>query len=150
MNKYSIKKEEISRAIYAMKAIAIFCVVCAHSMVVLDSFSQVTKYCNKFMMMFAPMGVAIFFAVSGFLFFITKTEDKSFKVFIQRKLKTICLPWIVSATLIFVYEAVRKGGNVSSYLKSVVGYGSSFWFLTVLVILYLVYFVINNSKFAYC
>lgn len=138
--------EKESRMIYILKAIAIVSVICAHISVVPDHFSKESIMVCAWLSEVGAIGVGIFFCVSGYLFAYGKDKEKSFVNFLMKKITTIGIPWIISASLVYFYVAVRKGGSFLGWLLSVVGYMSSYWFLSVLFALYLIYYFIRKAK----
>lgn len=138
-------EEKESNMIYILKAFAIISVVCAHVSLVPNEFSQTTVYVNCIMNEIGAIGVGIFFAVSGYLFGKSNKEEK-FVSFAKKKLRTIGIPWLISATLVYVYVGLRKGGTVYGWLFSTLGYMSSYWYLSVLFVLYIIFFFIRQQK----
>lgn len=137
--------ERESKIIYILKAFAIFSVVCAHISLVPDDFTYKSKIVCTWINEVGAIGVGIFFLISGWLF-SKKRSCEGFKEFIKKKMKNIGIPWIISATLTYLYVAIRKGGSLTGWLKSIIGYNSSYWYLTVLMILYVAFYFIRNSK----
>ena len=126
--------------IYTLKAFAIFGVVCAHGTGVPDYFSPVCQMISLIIREIGAIGVGIFFFISGFLFERGSSKKQSFRIFIKNKVLTIGVPWVVSATLVYLYVALRKGGNLLEYILSVAGYLSSYWYMHVLIVLYLIFY----------
>lgn len=133
-------------AICSIKALAILGVIPAHIPVVPDDYSVLSKAFSLLLNSVGSMGVGIFFFVSGYLLAIGTSKDLSFGLFLKRKIKTLVLPWMIAATLIYLYVAIRKGGSVLGYLKSIIGYGSSFWYMSVLMFLFVFYYFFVRSK----
>lgn len=138
--------ERESRIIYILKAFAIFSVVCAHVSLVPETFSTKSKFLCTLLSEIGAVGVGIFFCVSGYLFCITAYKNNTFKKFMFDKLVKIGLPWIISATLVYVYVAIRKGGSIEGWLISVVGYQSSYWFLSMLLIIQIIFYFVEKCK----
>lgn len=138
--------EKESRTIYILKAFAIISVVCAHISLVPETFSQKSKFICILLNEIGAFGVGIFFCVSGYLFSVTANRNKTFKAFIYNKLTKIGIPWIVSATLVYIYVAIRKGGSIVGWLVSVLGYQSSYWFLSMLLIILIAFYFIQKSS----
>lgn len=119
-----------------LRALAAICVVCAHSTLVSNTegtvyvFAQVLDYLGT-------MGVPVFFLISGFMFAYNK---KTLSAFWKGKLKTIVVPWFFCATLVWLYIVLRKGGiSLGKWITFVLGYGHSTYYLSVLMILYLLF-----------
>ena len=139
--------EKESRIIYILKAFAIISVVCAHISLVPENFSKSSVFVCTLLNEIGAIGVGVFYCVSGYLFVYEKEKKNSFTKFLLKKLKTIGIPWIISASLVYCYVAIRKGGSLQEWLLSVVGYMSSYWFLTVLFVLYIIYYFVQKSKY---
>lgn len=136
--------EKESKIIYILKAFAIISVVCAHISIVPDAFTKESIFVCTLLNEVGAIGVGVFFCVSGYLFALGKKD--TFSYFFIKKLKTIGIPWLISASLVYLYVAIRKGGSLQGWLLSVIGYMSSFWYLTVLFMLYLIYFFVRKVK----
>lgn len=126
---------QISANFDILRFIAIFSVVCAHSSVSLSNANNMIVNANRFLQISGTFGVPLFFFISGF--FYISTFDMSF---IVRKIKTVIIPWFFVETIVWLYVVLRKGGiNFYSWLNFIIGNGHSTYYLTVLMILYLIY-----------
>lgn len=141
------RKNISANQIYALKALAIWGVITAHGTAVPDYFSRFSIILSKVIQSIGSMGVGIFFCVSGYLFAQGTSRYLCFAKFWKRKLSTIIIPWVISATLVYLYVAVRKGGTIGEWLTSILGYLSSYWYLSVLMILYLAFWFILKSNY---
>ena len=121
-------------------------VVTAHGTAVPDHFSYLSIVLSKIIQSIGSMGVGIFFCVSGYLFAKGTSRYLSFTKFWRKKFTTIFIPWIISATLVYLYVALRKGGTIIEWLTSVLGYLSSYWYLSVLMVLYFAFWFILKSR----
>ncbi|MBO5341832.1 MAG: acyltransferase [Lachnospiraceae bacterium] len=139
-----VKREEqfnISK-IWVLKAFAIFCVVCAHS--VGDYEGKVGKLIIRIMDMVGTMGVPVFFILSGYLF---HPEKYTFHAFWKSKVRNIIMPWVFCDTLVWLYVVLRKGGiSLWEWVKFLLGVNHSTYYLTVLCFLYLLFWLIKNKK----
>lgn len=129
------------------KTIATFSIICAHLSPTnsKDIFSIKLSWIYN---LFGIVGVPLFFFISGYLFF--KNTD-NFKKFMDKKIKQIIIPWIFVGTFCYLIVFYFKH-NISfiNYLKFIYGYGSYLYYLSVLLILYLINFRFkNNNKFLY-
>lgn len=129
------------------KTIATFSIICAHLSPITskDIFSIKLSWLYN---LFGIIGVPLFFFISGYLFF--KNTD-NFKKFMSKKTKQIIIPWIFIGTFCYLMVFYFKH-NISfiNYLKFIYGYGSYLYFLSVLLILYLINFKFkNNNIFLY-
>lgn len=132
--------------IYALKALAIFGVVTAHGTAVPDYFSDACIILSAMIRSIGSMGVGIFFCVSGYLLAQGGSRYLTFATFWKKKCITIIIPWMISSILVYLYVALRKGGTVLGWLTSFLGYLSSYWYLSVLMIFYLVFWFVLKAK----
>ena len=127
-----------------LRALAAFCVVCAHSAQV-NILSGLPYIFSEVLNYLGTMGVPVFFLISGFLFAYNK---KTLTEFWKGKAKTIVLPWFFCATVVWLYVVLRKGGiSFSNWLLFVLGYGHSTYYLTVLMALYLIFWKRTQTWF---
>ncbi len=140
----SINKKK--SGIYYLKAFAIISVVCAHISVVPEYFSFSSKYVCNLIYEVGSIGVGLFFAASGYLFYCSSRRNASVIEVMKDKAYKLGVPWLISATFVYIYESIRKGGSIRNYFLSICGYGSSYWYLSVLFILYIIYYYVSKSK----
>ena len=129
------------------KTIATFSIICAHLSPITskDIFSIKISWLYN---LFGIIGVPLFFFVSGYLFFL---NTDNFKKFMNKKLRQIIIPWIFVGTFCYLIVFYFKH-NLSfiNYLKFISCYGSYLYFLSVLLILYLINFKFKiNNMFLY-
>lgn len=140
-------KEKDKEYIYLIKGLAIFCVVCAHSSSISDNAGGVTHIISELLNYLGTMGVPVLFCISGYLFARNK---KSWSVFWRRKLVTIIVPWIFCETLLWLYVVVRKGGmSLDGWGKFLIGYKSSTYYLTILMIFYVIFWGLKSEILMY-
>ena len=139
---FDLKNEKTSIAVYLCKFFAILLVVAAHTCLIPDEFGNASFYSSRVLYVVAPLGVGIFFCVSGFLFELSSSKNKPFFQFLLNKIKSIAIPWVIASTLIYIYISIRNGWDLKLYFLSLVGYQSSFWYLTVIFLLYICFFFI--------
>ena len=119
-----------------MRAFAIFSVVCAHA-------STGSKHITDLILSsLGSIGVPVFFALSGYFFCF---NQRSWKSFWLNKLKSIFIPWMFCGTLDWLYVVIRKGNITFSYWLDAVFVHSHFYYLSVLVILYALFWKIKDS-----
>lgn len=138
------KRESIT--ISYLKAVAIFCVVCAHISSVPDSFSERSKYICGIINEIGAIGVGIFFVISGYLFRRKASTPYDIRNFFAKKSRTLVIPWVIAAFLVYMYVAIRKGGTIIDGILSIMGYKSSYWYLAVLMVLYFVFCFVRKSS----
>ena len=129
--------------IYVIKIFAIISIVSAHLTSIPDNSNKYNIISSFILQNIGNIGVPIFYLISGYLFFYNKHD---FKNFFNKKIKTIILPWIVTGSIIFLSTAIRKGGlNLNNYIKFILGSGSYLYFLTILIVFYIIFFKIKNN-----
>lgn len=128
--------------IYVIKALALISIVSAH----VGTVNQDTYACNKIFGLlldsFGAIGVGVFFMISGYLFYGTR---KTLIQFLKGKVKTILIPWLFCGTLLFFYITLRKGGLDLKTWISMLTVHSHLYYLTVLMIFYLIFFRCRNN-----
>lgn len=128
-----------STMIFKLKGLAIFSVICAHMADLPDTANAANTLCANFVKSIGCLGVPVFLLISGYLF--VKSTDRPFLAFWKNKAKTIFLPWLLWASIIYAYVSLRHGGSgVLAWAKFVIGVDTPFYYLTSLCILYLIYF----------
>lgn len=126
--------------IYQLKAIAIFCVICAHCGNRV-SYSETALFMDQIRYSIAGVGVPIFFIVSGYLF----NNNKSFGAFWKGKLEHVVLPWLFWGTAVWGYEVIRKGLSYAKLWEWLLGVNTYLWFLPTIMIFWFVYFFAKKS-----
>lgn len=130
--------------LYIVKALAILSVVCAHCGNVPEGYSSLNQIASVWLGYCGTMGVPVFYFLSGYFF---ENNKRNWIDFWKMKGISIILPWIFCATILWFYVVLRKGGiSFEGWLKFVLGNGSSFYYLTVLILFYLVMFRIKRIK----
>jgi len=131
-----------------LRGIAIILVISCHSCHLSSTtdYNEYSKFMSLAMQSVGTIGVAIFFFLAGY--FYAKTGKKSLVEFFQSRRLTIILPWFVTASAVYFWGVIRKGGfNLFFYIKDILGIGSYTWYLAVLMLLYLNFWrVRKNSK----
>ena len=84
----------------------------------------------------------VFFCIFGYLF---GGNTRTWRAFWKRKATTLFLPWICCETLLWFYVVLRKGGiSVSAWLLFLLGYHHTTYYLTILVVFYVLYWKIHK------
>lgn len=123
--------------IYAMKGLAIFCVVCAHAAPVPEGTNTWNCLASDFLNYMGTMGVPIFYLLSGYLF---ERNKKKFGEFWRGKVSTVFVPWIFCGTLLWLYVVLRTDGiTFKSWLLVILGYQQITYYMTVLIIMYVLF-----------
>lgn len=141
LNNSSIVFEE-RKYLYLLKFFAILSVVSAHSSRLPESFSYINKISSLILLSIGSMGVPVFLIISGYLF---NKNQKTFVEFFRIKIKTIFIPWMVCETIVWLYVTLRKGGvSFLSLFSFLFGLNHSTYYLTVLSLLFIIYFYFKN------
>jgi fucose 4-O-acetylase-like acetyltransferase len=135
--KNEINQESVSKSAFLLKAMAIFCVICAHCPY--DTQSFLSCILNNL----GVIGVPIFFFVAGFFYHAKKYSAKDL---LTKKLKTLLLPWIICGLIVYLYVALRKGGDILAMINFVIGNGSYLYYMTILFLFYILFFFIKDNK----
>ena len=137
-------KNDRDECIVIMRGFAIFSVICAHvASIPSDAHTNVALIC-KFFSYIGIMGVPIFFFLSGMLY----NKKKCIKDFWYSKIRMIVVPWFFCETIIWLYVVLRKGGvSVSNWIKFILGYNHSTYYLSILIILFVLFWKIRFYKF---
>lgn len=135
--------KRLSDNLYVLKALSIVSVVTAHS-TFLDCNN---RFIGALLGNFSCAGVCIFFVLSGYFFCV---PNESFLQFFRKKTLRICLPWVIAASITYSLRFLKSGFyiNIPEYIKYLIGYGSLYYYLTMLLVLYLIYWIIGNNKIA--
>lgn len=116
-------------------------VICAHVAPVQGEAASAV-YAGHILSNLGSVGVGIFYFISGYCFHPAKY---SFGEMARKKARQIILPWWITGTLVWLYQVVRKGGaNLSGYAKFLLGNGSYLYFLTNLLLYFLVFYWIGK------
>lgn len=132
--------------IYLLKAFAIFSVLAAHTAPVTENTIKINNIFSSILTSVGAIGVGLFFLISGYLF---SKNKKNFFDFFMGKIDGILLPWIITGTAVYIYIfIIRNHGVVSldGFLYFIFGGGSYLYYLTVLTLLYVLYFKFLRNK----
>ena len=128
-----VEKKE-SNMWFVIKAFAILSVVAAHMSFPLEYFvSDTIRNC------LGQIGVGIFFISAGY-FYNRKPNDS--KIFWQKKIKTVFLPWLIFSTVVFILSEFIFGvpeNLVFDFIKNFFGVGTIYWYMTVLLVLLIIF-----------
>lgn len=137
-------QKSLDSTLWQLKGIAIISVVCAHCNIqVEDAF---TLYLRNILTNAGSIGVGIFFLLSGFFF---HNECVPLNKFIWKTVKRLVIPWLLAATCVWLYVALRKGGiDIVEWIHYVLGFNSAFYFMTDLLVLQIVYYILEKLSLA--
>lgn len=144
-------KEE-NKTIYYIKGLAILSVICAHCNAVFDEKNRIANAGSLLLQNIGSIGVVCFFVISGILFHYKRGQLVSF---FKKRIYSICIPWIISATCVYLYVHLRKPPlSLSGWINFVIGNGSYCYYLTILMLFYLIFillpFMRTNIAFIIC
>ena len=125
---------------YIARAFAIFSVICAHM-----NFGEGHLIANTIRNSLGEIGVCVFFVISGF-FYNRKSNDSI--VFWRKKLSHVITPWFLMSTLVFLISAVFLHAtklSLISFLKNFFGFGTHYWYMTVLIIMFILFQFISKK-----
>lgn len=141
----TIKKRD--RKLDTIKFFAILSIICAHVSPVTNN-NTIYQKISLLLDSLGCLGVGVFFLISGYLFYQNK---ETFTEFMKKKVTQIIVPWVFVGTIVYV-SVFYFQNNLSfiNYINFLVGNGSYLYYLTVLMILYIIYFKLReNKKFIY-
>lgn len=130
--------------ITVLKVFATISIVAAHSGYLSTNANVFNNMFSWILSQIGSIGVGIFFIISGYLF---GKKRYTIKGFFKRKVVTIILPWVFTGTFVYFYVALRKGGiSISAWMGFIVGTSYHLYFLTVLMLFYILFFVIKDNR----
>ena len=137
---------ETSEKFWILKAFAIIAVVACHCTNTIDNPSRINTIATYFFEAWKGSGVPIFYFCAGFFF---KGSGK-FLPFVKNKVVSIIVPWVFTGTLIWLYIVLRKGGvSFDNWLGYLFLRDSYLYFLTDLMIFYVIMYVAHKYKWIY-
>ena len=130
--------QRISTVITVARAFALISIVCAHI-----GFSADTPYViAKLYSAIASIGVVCYLFASGYYY---NPQKYTFAGLLKNKAITIVLPWVFLGTLSYLYNAIlSKNLSLLGYFKWIIGNGSFLYFMTVLVLCFLIFYRTNK------
>lgn len=139
--------KDTSNFIYALKGLAIFSVVCAHCTPVGDNPRGHIYLISTLLNYIGTIGVPVLYIISGYLF---ANNSKTFKAFWKGKVKSLFIPWIFCFSMQWLYVVLRsKDVTFLSWGKFIIGYMTTAYYMTVLILFYLVFWIIKNKPMLY-
>ncbi|MGH2317021.1 acyltransferase family protein [Planococcus sp. SE5232] len=144
MSKIYLSQLDERNYLTALKAFAVLSIVSAHSGYVSANTYELNIVFSWILNQFGSIGVGIFFIISGYLFYKNKY---SIDAFFKKKLNTIFIPWILTGTMVYLYVTLRKSEvTIEGLLNFLSGNGSYLYYLTLLVVFYLVFFFTSKNN----
>lgn len=132
------------RTLWRLKGLAIISVVCAHCNIQIDG--PYIPYMRNILTNVGSIGVGIFFLLSGYFFYRSPIPLNEF---VRKTIKRLVVPWLLAGTCVWLYVALRKGGlGLSEWFLYVLGVNSAFYFMTDLLVLQVVFYVLEKMGVA--
>lgn len=127
---------EKSKQIKCMRFFATLSIIMAHV-----TLPETSKLLNFVYSQLSCIGVPMFLCISGYLF--QKKVGETYISFLVRKFKTLIVPWLFCSSVVYFWLQFRghSGFDCSAYVKFILGYGSIYYFVPVLMIIMSVFFV---------
>lgn len=141
-----------SETIFYIKGLSIISVICAHCNSVPAESNEFARIESLILQNLGTLGVICFFVLSGMLFHYRPGKMRDF---FKKRLKTLCIPWFLSATCVYLYVYLRNSAlSIRSWINFVIGNGSYCYYMTILMLLYLIFtvfpFMRTNIAFSVC
>ena len=135
-------KKELSEIVTYARATALVSIVSAHV-----QFSETAcESIVHFYRMIASIGVVLFLIVAGYYY--SPSHYGSFTGVMKRKLTTIVLPWFCLGSTGFLYNAIlSRNLSVSRYINFLLGNGSYLYYLSILILCFVVFYFVNARWF---
>lgn len=131
--------------ITALKSFAIFSVVSAHVGGVDKNTNELNLFFSRILGQIGSIGVGIFFLISGYLFY--KNKDSLVNFFRKRSV-SIFVPWILTGTAVYLVGVFGgKKFEIISWFNWLIGNGTYLYYLTILIVFYLVFFYLSKNNF---
>ena len=92
-----------------------------------------------------PLGVSLFFILSGYGLYLSSGLCKLHGSFIIKRLKSVYLPFVIILALFFPFHNILELGisSVPQSLLYLLGFKQFFWFVTVITLLYIIYYFVS-------
>ncbi len=131
------------REIDVAKGLAMLSAICAHCGTSSQNDNFIIRFESYILQIVGLFGVPVFFFFSGMLF---KPRIKTKKELFS-KLLSIIIPWFFSATVIFLYVAIRKNDvSFTDFVYFVLGINSYCYYLTVMIVFMILYIFISPKN----
>lgn len=90
------------------------------------------------------VGVISFLIMSGYFYNTNKYPQIAYMLL--DKLKTIVIPWLFMGTIVYLYNTILGGNSINliSFFKWIIGNGTYFYYMTVLMVCYILFFIKRN------
>ena len=131
-------KNKINITFSIVRVFAIISIACAHINI------PQPVWVAKMMSTFGSVGVTIFIILSGY--FYHSDKYKNILQMLSSKVKSIFIPWAVFGSLFYLWGAIVGGNGINPvlWITYILGYKTFFYYLSVLVLCYLIFFKRNK------
>ena len=143
----TMQEKDYDLYILVLRALSVLSIVSSHTFDVQVNASHISHVLAQFLCNVGSIGVSVFFVLSGYVFPFSVEKSKGFFSFFRRKINTLFIPWFFCATIYYCYIAFRKGGSFSGWIICSLGYSSAFWFMSVLIMLFAMFFYLYRYQF---
>lgn len=141
---YKLTSEE-SDVFYCVKAFAILSVIAAHVNQI-NSSSTASLIVTTLWELYSKTGVVCFFYLSGFFFQRTQPWTEFWK----KKVKMIIIPWIVCGIGMYcLISFLNEKLSIAEMFGWILGYGTWFYYITVLLALYVIFGILKSYRWLY-
>lgn len=130
-------KKQLNISFSVVRVFAVLSIVSAH--IVIGSPVWLSRMINSF----GSIGVVVFIILSGYFYHTEKYKN----VFAMLKDKSfsIVIPWVVMGSFTYLYNAFAGNGfDIKSWLLWIVGYKTFLYYLTMLMLCYMIFFKRNS------
>ncbi len=133
--------------IYRAKAYAVFSVIMSHTLVDMKYGNRFDYYFIGAARAFSCIGVIMFFILAGYFF---QRNKYSLSLFWKNRIKNFITPWFITGY--FIYYISSFYGNdthvmsLKGYMNFILGWGSYFYYMTILLSFYIIFFFLRNKN----
>lgn len=130
------------------KGIAALMVVFAHYVTYIGKEVQIPFILEPFRLL-GPLGVAIFFFLSGYGLFAAYGLEKLHFNFVLKRILTVYIPYVCIRILFYPFLELKgvEVRGISDYIRYVLGITvAQYWFIIVIMCMYLIYFLTSRIK----
>ena len=131
-------EKRMSVTITVARALSLISIVCAHILFTVDTPAVLDKVYS----VLGSIGVICYLFSSAYYY---NPQKYGFVGLLKNKALTLCVPWLFLGTVSYLYNALlSKNFGIVGYCKWIIGNGSFLYFMSVLVICFLLFYRTNN------
>lgn len=142
-------ENKISNTLYVIKFFAILFVISAHMTFITSDIKQTEVVADSIRNTLGQIGVPIFFIVSGYFY---RRSSGDTKIFWTKKAEKLIIPWFLFGILTFILSIILSSKHdniVLNCAKWTLGFKTWFWYMTVLMILFILFKFIKQDIWLY-